>query len=952
MILKKISKVLLILLILMCANFSFTTEISLKSEALTQSITTEGPKASISSPLQGDTRRILPLSILVYTEYVDNSTGGEWENILSAINSTYGTDYYYKNLTDYTNLATELPNHDILLIPEQEKAPNNATMKTIGTAWTSTLTNFITRGGIVILMDYYSSVSNEYGITSHIYNSSGLLDIKGFGRSNGDTVNLVNTSDALARGVDSTWTAPNGALTFNTSEKTSVVDNGTHSQVIHKIMGRGHIVLLGFDLFNLAEPNSIEILGNAIRLHRHVVFDDSHGQSYEITSEYSDFVDALVTEGFAVSSMNTFDQNLISACEVLVVPYASAFYSNSEKAIITSFVSQGGGIFLQGENGAAGEEINDIAQEFGYNLSSVYLLDSNENMGSVDYPVYSGAENINNHSLTLDVISTSFVRPVGFEQMPNDAVSIIVTDSDSSSTWFNTSAAEGVSLCSTSIFGSGRIVVIGDCAPFHNNYYSDNENEEFSVNTVRWLSAAGLKEQIVLFDESHTPWVSVNSNLVGFVKDLTSNGYTVKWMSTFYSSLINQADILVICDGSVAYTSGQIAEIKSFVENGGGLFIIGGWGNFGDEVDPIGNEFGLDRNDTGYLDDSDDSSGSSTSYIIHNESNINPHPITQGISRVELYRLSGFDTIGSGTALVTTDTDDTCTWSDGGTANGIPVIAATEHQLGRVVFCASYVSLRSDNDGNADGTMNYYEQDNSLLFQNIIQWVSNKDPVVHLVNPNGGENIKETTTISWTASDPNWHGLMVDLSYSSDGGSSWTPIATDIENTSINWDTSSLPDNNLSMIRAVASNFMMGSAEDTSDTVFTVDNTPPVISNILPNPLTPSSSSKVNISATITDISGLQTVTLNFAINNGSSQSVAMTQGSGNTFSVLINGFNETGDLEFYITAVDNVDLVSISSTNDLKLTPPLDLTGLFIIGGVVGVVAVGGVIIIRKRRK
>ena len=121
--------------------------------------------------------------------------------------------------------------------------------------------------------------------------------------------------------------------------------------------------------------------------------------------------------------------------------------------------------------------------------------------------------------------------------------------------------------------------------------------------------------------------------------------------------------------------------------------------------------------------------------------------------------------------MITTDIDGTCTWSDGGIANGIPVIAATEHQLGRVVFCASYVSLRSDNDGDSDGIDNYYEHDNSLLFQNIIQWISNKDPVVDIVSPNGGEKIKETATISWTASDPNWHELKVDISYSSNGGS-------------------------------------------------------------------------------------------------------------------------------------------------------------------------------------
>ena len=38
--------------------------------------------------------RRVPMSMLVYTKYVDNTSGGEWENTMTAINNTYGTNYF------------------------------------------------------------------------------------------------------------------------------------------------------------------------------------------------------------------------------------------------------------------------------------------------------------------------------------------------------------------------------------------------------------------------------------------------------------------------------------------------------------------------------------------------------------------------------------------------------------------------------------------------------------------------------------------------------------------------------------------------------------------------------------------------------------------------------------------------------------------------------------------
>lgn len=197
------------------------------------------------------------VSILVYTQYADSNR--ELPNTMQAINDSYGTDYYYENLTDYTSLEINLTGHDILLIPEQEFA-SIPQLKIIGNAWAGNLSNFVNSGGIVILLDYYNG-----GGTFHIYNESGLMEINGTTDITNLNVSLIDANDPLAIGVSSSFIAPDGSLSFNTTETTSVVDDGINPIVVHKVSGNGHIVLLGFDFWSI-ESNCSTILGNSIRL--------------------------------------------------------------------------------------------------------------------------------------------------------------------------------------------------------------------------------------------------------------------------------------------------------------------------------------------------------------------------------------------------------------------------------------------------------------------------------------------------------------------------------------------------------------------------------------------------------------------------------------------------------------------------------------------------------------
>ncbi len=783
-----------------------------------------------------------PVSILVYTEFTDTTTAApvnEFRNTMDSIEDTYGEQFRYDNLTSYTQLAATLPNYDILLMPEQEwMYSDNLTV--IASAWTSPLTDFVSGGGIVITLDCNSYADLGPGPTMQILNETGLMTVytpyDGYVWTN----NLVNTTDALARGVAASWSAPDGSVRFVTPDATVVVDDGSSAIVAHKIIGAGHVVLLGFDLFT-RETNSEILLANAIRLHRHVVFDNSHDNLQSVVSGFSLFAEDLASNGFAVSGMNTFDADYLLAADVLVIPAADyhgiAEYTTSDLDVIEAFVSSGGGLFILSDYGAWGNVTDPVNERFGFvrNKTS-YLHDSDDfnAAGSGSAVIYSGSENIINHSATLKVNVLETWSGTGLDLMPATAVPLIVTDSDGTSTYDSWIPADGVVFAAASTHDQGRVVFIGDSNLFGDSdldsdgtdEYFDTDSDMLGVNIIRWLSAAGIEEKIVLFDESHGPNFALAGTFYGLGLLLTENGYTIKWMSDFLPGLLATADILFILEGTQDYTVGEITQISSFVATGGGLFFTGAWGIYVEQVEPIGWEFGFGNGSLVELVDTDDTVGP-PEYVVYDGANIGDHPITQGVSRFESHHSGTMEILGGSIiSIITTDNDGTSDYLGGDPADGLTVMAATQVNMGRVFYSADYLYLRGNLDGDVDGTTNLYDADNALLTLNAFHWLSvNYVPTVTVTFPNGGEVLNGTELVTWDASDLDENTLTFDVLYSSNSGSVWTSLATGLTIPEYEWNTTLLDDGSEYLIRVIVSDGEF-TADDDSNSVFEIDNVP------------------------------------------------------------------------------------------------------------------------------
>ena len=784
--------------------------------------------AAIPASTSGLGSRLTPVSILVYNQFSD--LFGEFTYTIDAIERTYGPQFEYDNLTDYTKLASKLPGHDIFLITEMELI-SLQNITTIGPAWSSILQSYVTNGGNVIVLDYVYSPMEGAG--ARLFNETGLMSVTGIGSHYGQytptTLYLVNSSDALGQGLPASYTSTDGTIAIQTTDGTVVVDDGTDAVVVHKIMGKGNIVYLGFDYYS-SSADIDTIFGNAIRLHRHIVFDDSHGQAMELQNTLAAFGADLITNRFAVSSIGSFDPDYIAACDVLVITRAATYYTASEVDSIREFVDSGGAVFITTDYGSYGDELDPVLDAFGYMRNQTHVLvDYDDSLGDPGWIPFSGS-NLHNHSATLSVSYVEMYAGTGFVELPANAFTLIATDDDGTALFMGGEVANNTPVAAVSTYGMGRVGVFGDGDALDGVANTDGdgstnyvENSPFLRNMIRWLSAGGIEERKVLFDASHGYNYYVDASYRGFAELLTENGYTIFWMSTFYPSFITGMDALIVEDGSLNYTASEMDTIQAFVADGGGLLLLGGSGDYGLQADVVGGRFGFDLNNTGNLQDTDDYLVNQN-YVLYDASNMGSHPILKGVDRLESSYASAFISIGSATSLVKTDNDGTSIWNDGSPANGLTVMAARPYQFGRVVFCGDYRFIRINEDLDGDGIQNLYEQDNSVFILNSLYWLTrNHAPTVQLTYPNGGEVLNGTKTITWNAADVDTDAMRFTLYYSGDGGGNWSVLATSISASSYAWNTSLVDDGTEYLIRVVVSDGSLTGSDQSND-IFTIHN--------------------------------------------------------------------------------------------------------------------------------
>jgi len=98
----------------------------------------------------------------------------------------------------------------------------------------------------------------------------------------------------------------------------------------------------------------------------------------------------------------------------------------------------------------------------------------------------------------------------------------------------------------------------------------------------------------------------------------------------------------------------------------------------------------------------------------------------------------------------------------------------------------------------------------------------NTTPIVLVLRPNGGERVRVIYEIQWSATDLEGDPLTYTISYSPNGGDTWTLLASEVTGTSYQWDTSGVQVGENYLIKIEASDGRL-TTEDCSDYKFAVE---------------------------------------------------------------------------------------------------------------------------------
>ncbi|MBD3159972.1 MAG: hypothetical protein GF309_14415 [Candidatus Lokiarchaeota archaeon] len=279
----------------------------------------------------------------------------------------------------------------------------------------------------------------------------------------------------------------------------------------------------------------------------------------------------------------------------------------------------------------------------------------------------------------------------------------------------------------------------------------------------------------VLVDESHTGnasemWTPGNASMFGWI--LSEHGYnmSMNWNASLDSGILNDYDVLALFFPYIALTSGEVDAIHTFVENGGGLLLVGveplegSWGYSIENLNPVSTTYGIEFDAERWR-----------GRVLRSEGEIEDHQITTNVNSFHSNadQLSGcpLSISGSATSLATSDSGDT--------------LAIAEDGSGRVVAIGALAPFTQYRK-NVGWQVN--DDDHSQLTVNIFDWLVGAEqravnlPEKAVIKVGHGPDLNETEIAQYEI----FNGAYHDHTTASDGQN--TPSEMAIRNVEVHQD--------------------------------------------------------------------------------------------------------------------------------------------------------------------
>jgi uncharacterized membrane protein len=255
---------------------------------------------------------------------------------------------------------------------------------------------------------------------------------------------------------------------------------------------------------------------------------DGYGNGKQPRGAYAAYAKVLENAGMTVKTLDYgyyLDSNTLSGVKVLVVVcsrgastdgYVQAPYTADETEAVLKFVRNGGGLFLIGDHTIFPPALFPVAEKFGIVYAENLMHDPAHNVrndtsgepaeSTKDVFIYfeRALGNFGDHPIMNNISRVELYRTDYFSELPDEAVPLITTDSDTYSTDKDGNYASAPSkvvaaaIPSNTTAGAGRVVVVADTNSFETDENRDDEdtdmdlfdsdNELYGLQIVEWLA--------------------------------------------------------------------------------------------------------------------------------------------------------------------------------------------------------------------------------------------------------------------------------------------------------------------------------------------------------------------------------------------------------------------------------------------------------------------------------
>ncbi len=505
-----------------------------------------------------------------------------------------------------------------------------------------------------------------------------------------------------------------------------------------------------------------------------VLFDETHSPVNSSEAAMKHWAELLRAWGFVVDRATTvpttYGELLEGYCAV-IIPGPTADYTEAEIAALQDYVDHGGGLLITGEWGDYAQMsglfpvVNELAASFDMWFNDDAVCDYTYNDGNAMWPLIPDFE-ASVAGANVDEAVMYFGCSVGGN---GTAFPIAWTYS---SAYAATADADGEIGSAGTGYARGEAEDRNDSPPTKEEAptevqdgidVSTGEPARFGSEFVELKPLVEVDGGYdVLWDLTHGVYLGYEPGVdySSLVALLGSAGYSVDTTTAGVENVnLNDYAVLVVCLGSswdTAYTAGEVAAIEAFVENGGGLLVLGdNEGCPNSNINPVPQAFGT----TCGL-----STLSPTDVYV---SDMDEHPIFEGVSEFYLRAAGEVDGIspsqemawtpmdaGEPVATVATQgngrivalgdfnlwqdehlaksqnqlfAENTFNWLAEPSQPGPPVMAASVFGAGRAMIIGDG-NLFDYLDYDEDSPSALYEYDNQKLALNIIDWLCQPRP--------------------------------------------------------------------------------------------------------------------------------------------------------------------------------------------------------------------------------